>query len=86
MPYKNKSIAEQGGLRVKLDDERALHRGFGWREFDIFASTQVPGTRDKGIPKTVIAALMGVSPRTVYEWLRLRSVLVAEESPDVKEP
>lgn len=56
-------------IKDKLEDERAIHNGFGWREFDLFASLKVP--------KPVIARLMNVgSKNTIYDWLEKRQRLI----------
>ena len=65
MPF-NKSDIQ---IDQKLENERSLHNGFGWREFDLFASLNVP--------KPVLARIMNVgSKNTIYDWLKKRKELL----------
>jgi hypothetical protein len=71
MPFKPRTAEEYINIRDKLDSEKHLHRGFGYREFDIFADL---------IPKTNIAKLMNVgSTNTIYDWLKKRRELLKQE-------
>jgi hypothetical protein len=70
MPHPQKSIAEQGGIRVKLDDEAASHNGFGYDRFDLFCRL--------GLPNTVIMKLMGVrTVDTIKHWKQHRERLTS---------
>lgn len=58
---KQLSIKEQGGIEIKLEDERRQHNGFGYKEFDLFCKLR--------LPNTVIAKLMNIKTvDTVKKW------------------
>lgn len=63
-----KSIDEQGGIQVKLDDEASLHNGFSYRHFDLFCRLE--------LANTAIAKLMNVrTVDTVKNWKQHRERL-----------
>jgi hypothetical protein len=64
MPFNNRP--EYDSIAEKLDAEKSLHRGYGWKDFDLW---QHP---DVHVPVTVQARLMRVAPNTIYSWLSKR--------------
>lgn len=63
-----KTFKDYGTLRVKLDEERALHNGFGAREFNVFY--KLHKQFKLLFPRTVVGLLMNVSSRTIYDWFK----------------
>lgn len=73
MSFKKKGESDYKDIRDKLDQEKHLHRGFGYREFDLF---QHPDVR---VPVTVQARLMNVgSTNTIYGWIEKRKQMLTK--------
>jgi hypothetical protein len=68
---------QYGTIRIKLDEERALHNGFGAEQFGTF--WRLHKQFHRLFPRTVIGLLMNVSSRQVYDWGRDWEALLTVE-------
>lgn len=62
-----KTIAERGGLKSYLDETATQHNGLRYRDFIYRTNPE----RKHKVAKAVIAEDFGVSPATIYSWLRI---------------
>lgn len=65
MAFRPRTINDEGGIVVKLDNEAGLHNGFGYKQFDLFCRLNVPNT--------ILARLMAVKTvDTIKNWKAYR--------------
>jgi hypothetical protein len=68
---------QYGNIRIKLDEERNMHNGFGSEQFATFWKLHKQFNRL--FPRTVIGLLMNVSSRQIYDWGKDWEALVEGE-------
>lgn len=73
--HKFKSIEETGGLPVHLDNTKTVHRGLGYRVFNILVTA--------GVNTSNLARAFNVSRSTIEDWRKKNSKAIESDNKEV---